>query len=96
MSIRGNYGHVHNHLHITPEAEGGRSALSRAGSLLSAAAPRLSAMAQSDTLPSPGALEAVRRLAGSSGAPSMTSSSGVQVPRGGDDTNHKPRATASS
>jgi hypothetical protein len=30
------------------------------------------------------------------GAPGMTSSSGVQVPRGGDDTNHKPRATASS
>jgi hypothetical protein len=30
------------------------------------------------------------------GAPGMTSSSGVRVPRGGDDTNHKPRATASS
>ena len=30
------------------------------------------------------------------GAPGMTSSSGVQVPCGGDDTNHKPRATASS
>ncbi len=34
--------------------------------------------------------------AGYPGAPSMISSSGVQVPRGGDDTNHKPRATASS
>jgi hypothetical protein len=30
------------------------------------------------------------------GAPGMTSSSGVRVPRGGDDTNHKPMATASS
>ena len=29
-------------------------------------------------------------------APSMTSSSGVRVPRGGDDTNHKSMATATS
>ena len=33
---------------------------------------------------------------GAPSAPSTISSSGVRVPRGGDDTNHKPRATASS
>ena len=38
-----------------------------------------------------------RRVTGvPTGAPGMTSSSGVQVPCGGDDTNHKPMATASS
>jgi hypothetical protein len=68
--------------------------LAAAGLMLGTAGRMLARRASAQELPFsiPDAWHAF----GPASAPSMISSSGVRVPRGGDDTNHKPRATASS